>query len=153
MKPSSRPPLARRRHVSGFTLLEAIVALTIVGITLVPVMSFLINASQQLRFAADSNQRAASQRTALAYIETMNPLSDPEGKVDLSERVSLRWASTTLAEPNSQARLGARLGAYRIGFFLVTVTVVRGSDEWFSFEVRKIGYQLLASPMMPGTSP
>ena len=153
MKPRHRPPPSPRRHVSGFTLLEAIVALTIVGITLVPVMSFLINASQQLTFAADSNQRAATQRMALAYIETMNPLAEPEGKAELSERVSLRWASTTLAEPNSQARLGARLGAYRIGFFLVDVTVVRGSEEWFSFEVRKIGYQPLASPMMPGTSP
>ncbi len=139
--------------MSGFTLLEAIVALTIVGLTLVPVMSFLVNATQQISVAADSNQRAAAQRTALAYIETMNPLTEPVGKADLSEKVSLRWVSTALAEPNSQARLGARLGAYRIGFFLVTVTVLRESVEWFSFEVRKIGYQPLASPMMPGTSP
>ena len=139
--------------MSGFTLLEAIVALTIVGLTLVPVMSFLVNATQQISVAADSNQRAAAQRTALAYIETMNPLTEPVGKADLSEKVSLRWVSTALAEPNSQARLGARLGASRIGFFLVTVTVLRESVEWFSFEVRKIGYQPLASPMMPGTSP
>ena len=139
--------------MSGFTLLEAIVALTIVGLTLVPVMSFLVNATQQISVAADSNQRAAAQRTALAYIETMNPLMEPVGKADLSEKVSLQWVSTALAEPNSQARLGARLGAYRIGFFLVTVTVLRESVEWFSFEVRKIGYQRLASPMMPGTSP
>ena len=139
--------------MSGFTLLEAIVALTIVGLTLVPVMSFLVNATQQISVAADSNQRAAAQRTALAYIETMNPFTEPVGKADLSEKVSLQWVSTALAEPNSQARLGARLGAYRIGFFLVTVTVLRESVEWFSFEVRKIGYQPLASPMMPGTSP
>ena len=153
MKPRPRHSLSGRRPMSGFTLLEAIVALTIVGLTLVPVMSFLVNATQQISVAADSNQRAAAQRTALAYIETMNPLTEPVGKADLSEKVSLQWVSTALAEPNSQARLGARLGAYRIGFFLVTVTVLRESVEWFSFEVRKIGYLPLASPMMPGTSP
>ena len=153
MKPRPRHSLSGRCPMSGFTLLEAIVALTIVGLTLVPVMSFLVNATQQISVAADSNQRAAAQRTALAYIETMNPLTEPVGKADLSEKVSLQWVSTALAEPNSQARLGAQLGAYRIGFFLVTVTVLRESVEWFSFEVRKIGYQRLASPMMPGTSP
>ena len=48
----------------GFTLLEAIVALAIIGITLVPVMTFLVSASRQLASAADSNARATAQATA-----------------------------------------------------------------------------------------
>ena len=134
----------------GFTLLEAIVALAIIGITLVPVMSFLVSASRQLSSAADSNARATAQATALAYIETMNPLLTPVGETELSEVMSLQWASTALVEPNVEARPGARLSGFSLGFYRVMVTVLRNREAWFSFEVRKIGYQRPTSSPMPG---
>jgi general secretion pathway protein I len=134
----------------GFTLLEAIVALAIIGITLVPVMSFLSTAAQQLSRAADSNLRASAQTAALAYIETVNPLLNPEGETALSDVLSLRWTSTVVAEPNTEARPGARLAGFRMGFFSVQVAMIRNGEEWFTFDVRKIGYQHLSVPLMPG---
>ena len=134
----------------GFTLLEAIVALAIIGITLVPVMTFLVSASRQLASAADSNARATAQATALAYIETINPLLSPVGDVELSEVMSLQWASTAVVEPNSEIRPGARLSSWQLGFYRVEVTVLRNRNVWFSFEVRKIGYQRPTGTLMPG---
>ena len=140
----------RKKTIRGFTLLEAIVALAIIGITLVPVMSFLVSASRQLSSAADSNSRATAQATALAYIETLNPLLNPVGEVELSEVMSLQWTSIALVEPNSEARPGARLSGFRLGLYRVEITVLRNREAWFNFDVRKIGYQRPTGLLMPG---
>jgi len=139
----------RMKGSRGFTLLEAIVALAIIGITLVPVMTFLVSASRQLASAADSNARATAQATALAYVETINPLFSPVGDVELSEVMSLQWVSTAVVEPNSETRPGARLSSWKMGFYRIEITVLRNRNVWFSFEVRKIGYQRPTDTLMP----
>ncbi len=131
---------AQRRRQRGFTLLEAIVALTIVGIALVPVLSFLAEASRQIQVAAESNTRAGAQQTVQAYLEVLNPMVTPEGEMPLSQTLSISWVSEPLFEPDNDVRLGGRLGTYNIGFYLVDVTVLREGKEWFTLRARKIGY-------------
>jgi prepilin-type N-terminal cleavage/methylation domain-containing protein len=129
---------ARRR---GFTLLEAIVALAIIGIALIPVMSFLAQAARQLTAAAESNLQVAAQQAAMAYVEVLNPQKNPVGEAPLSDTLTLRWTSRRLTDPDSGDMLGGRLGGYRLGFFVVEVTVVRDGRDWFTFDARKIGYE------------
>lgn len=130
----------RRPRARGFTLLEAIVALTIIGIALVPVMSFMGEASRQLQVAAESNTRASAQQTVQAYLEVLNPMLTPTGEMPLSQTLSISWTSQPLISGNSDVRLGGRLGTYRIGFFIVDVVVLRERREWFTLQSRKIGY-------------
>lgn len=156
--------LARKRHralsskrragsSAGFTLLEAIVALTIVGIALVPVMSFLAEASRQLTMVVDASARAEAQRSVVAYLETLNPNLNPTGEDILSENLTVRWVSTTLVDGNSQTRLGGRLGTYNLGFYIVDVTVVRDDADWFELQARKVGFQPRSLAINPGLGP
>jgi len=140
MKPAGH---ANRRAglASGFTLLEAIVALTVIGIAMLPVMSFLAQATRQLSAAADSNRRVFAQQAVMAFSEAMNPLATPDGETQLSPNLTVRWISTPIAAPNEQSRLGGRLGGYRIGFYAVEFTLVQDQQDWFSFTARKIGYE------------
>jgi prepilin-type N-terminal cleavage/methylation domain-containing protein len=126
---------------NGFTLLEAIVALAIIGMTIIPVMSFLGQSAQQLTFAAESNLRTSAQQTVLAYLETLNPQLSPQGEAPLSQTLTIRWSSTPLVAPNSEYRVGGRLGTYNLGFFQVDVDVLRDGQDWFQFQVRKLGFQ------------
>src|SRR4051812_32804307 len=47
---------------SGFTLLEAIVAMTIIGVALVPILTFISQMANGLSRAADSNARSLAQQ-------------------------------------------------------------------------------------------
>jgi type II secretory pathway pseudopilin PulG len=136
----------------GFTLLEAIVALTIIGLTLVPAMSFLAQATRQLSAAAESNRRVAIEDTVIAFSETLNPILSPEGEIALSPTLSLRWVSTVLVDPSQSKRIGGRLGGFSLGFYAVDFTVLDGEREWFSLTTQNVGY-LPQAATMPGVTP
>lgn len=131
---------ARKSRKNGFTLLEAIVALTIIGVTLIPIMSFLGQASRQLESAAESNQRAIAQQTILAYVESLNPLINRTGEAAVSKNLAMRWTSIALVEPGTASAFGGRLASYQLGFYRVDIDVIRNDSIWFQFQVRKIGY-------------
>lgn len=137
-------------HTRGFTLLEAIVALVIIGVTLIPVMAFLTNASRQLAVAADVTQRAFVQQTLLAYCETINPLSTPAGEVELTPTLHLRWTTEELVAPTKKAMPGSRAGDTRVGFYRINMVVIRDDQEWFSYSVRKVGFQFNPLGLAPG---
>ena len=125
----------------GFTLLEAIVALAIIGIALIPVLSFLSQSSRQLVAVADSNRRASAQQTAMAFVETINPRLMPSGEAVLTDSLTLRWVSRPLTDLDSPGVLGGRLGGSQLAFFALDVTVVSNNEDWFTFEARKVGYE------------
>ncbi|MBL8645144.1 MAG: prepilin-type N-terminal cleavage/methylation domain-containing protein [Rhodospirillaceae bacterium] len=137
--------MQRRPHQSsGFTLLEAIVALAVLGMMLIPIMSFMASATRQITAAAESNQRVAQQQSAMAVIAMLNPLVLPQGEAALSEGVVLRWTSTPLVDPNTEGYLGGRMGNFRVAFFTVNAEVYKDEKLWFDFSARKLGYQPMA---------
>lgn len=139
-----------RTQQKGFTLLEAIVAITIVGLTLLPLVSYIAQAANQLERAADSNERSLVMQSALALMTPVNPMLEPQGKLALDQEVSISWESETLVEPNTGALLGAGLGGYRLGFYKMHVVVSRSdAPEWFTFDLRKIGYNRFTSAFDP----
>jgi prepilin-type N-terminal cleavage/methylation domain-containing protein len=147
----ARPEIdASRGSAAGFTLLEAIVSLAVVGIALVPMISFLAEATRQVSAAAEANARADAQQAAMGFLEVLNPLRTPDGQTALSEHLALRWESTALVDTSGAVPLGGRLGQFRIGFFTVEMTVIKDQADWFTFEARKIGYIPAAAPIMPG---
>lgn len=142
-----------RHRVRGFTLLEAIVALTILGIALVPVMSFVAESARQITSTAESNLRAEAQKTVMAFIEVLNPMANPKAAINLSNRLSVEWVSTPVTDPETEANLSGRLGSFRVAFYTIDVTVLRDGAPWFDFTARKVGYEAKSIALMPGLTP
>lgn len=141
---------SRRPGQEGFTLLEAIVAITIIALTLLPLVSYIGQAANQLERAADSNDRSLVMQSALALMTPVNPLLEPEGNLPLDQDVSIAWQSETLVQPNTTALLGAGLGGYRLGFYKIHVVVSRAdTPEWFAFDLRKVGYDRFTTAFDP----
>ena len=135
----------------GFTLLEAIVAVAVVGIALVPVITFISQMVSALTRAGDSNARSLAQHAIIELLEPLNPLSHPIGDDQIGDLL-IHWESASIIIPNKQVRVGAGLAGYSLGFYNVTVSVARANTgPWFSFDMRKVGYERIGSFQMPGT--
>ncbi|MCA0199458.1 MAG: prepilin-type N-terminal cleavage/methylation domain-containing protein [Proteobacteria bacterium] len=126
---------------AGFTLLEAIVALTVMALALIPLITFIAQSSDQLMRAADANERSIVGQSVLALMDPINPMVEPEGILPLDDEISVSWRSDTIVPPNDGAIVGTLLPGFRVGFYGVNVTVKRGERPWFEFQMRKVGYQ------------
>jgi general secretion pathway protein I len=137
----------------GFTLLEAIVAMTIVGVALVPILTFISQMTTGLSRAADLNARSLAQQSVVELLEPLNPMDQPVGE-DQIGNLLVRWSSETLVPPNTGPILGSKLTAFGIGFYKVTVSVDRvDRGPWFTFDMRKVGYRQLGNILLPGMTP
>ncbi|MCB2106165.1 MAG: prepilin-type N-terminal cleavage/methylation domain-containing protein [Rhodobacteraceae bacterium] len=134
----------------GFTLIEAIVALAIIGILLLPIMSFVSQASLQLQSAGESNARNLAAQNVIAFFETINPSETPSGSAEFSG-LGVSWASKQVVPANTDIRPGSGLPGFSVGFYEVTVDARRLSqqDTWFSLNLRKAGYRRLLQSLSP----
>ena len=129
----------RRQAMKGFTLLEAIIAIAILGITMMPIMNLLGQSVAQLTFAGQANNRAVATESALAVLDSINPSLTPTGKIQITDTL-ITWDSEILVEPNEIPQMRAGLAGYSVGFYKVTVSVIKEEEPWFTFELRKVGY-------------
>lgn len=132
-----------RRASAGFTLLEAIVALTVMAVALIPLVTFIAQSADQLVRAAEANDRSLVTQSVLALMDPVNPMAEPEGSLPLDDDINVSWRSEEIAPPAEGALIGTQLNGFRVGFYGVTVTVTREAAPWFDFTMRKVGYQNL----------
>ncbi|MHB1206447.1 MAG: type IV pilus modification PilV family protein [Rhodospirillaceae bacterium] len=136
-------------HSKGFTLLEAIVAMAVMSLALIPLVSFVTQSANELQRAGESNTRSFVMQSALALMEPINPMVEGTGNIPLDHDLTLIWDTQTIVEPNPGIQVGSGLAAYRLGFYKVHVVVNRGQTAWFDFDMRKVGYEK-TSQAMPG---
>ena len=126
----------------GFSLLEAIVALTLLAVAGLALFSW-INASFDGITRADAAQaRAQAQSNALTYIQTVNPMQRPFGETKLGS-LTLSWRAREIAQkikPNAASADGT--GNFIVALYEIELTM---SDPPrvppFSANVTQLGYE------------
>lgn len=84
-----------RCHQSGFTLLEAVVAMTLLVVVGGALLAWLNSGFVTVERMADVQRRLDASRVALAYLERVNPSLQGEGQVRLGP-YTLEWNSELL---------------------------------------------------------
>jgi prepilin-type N-terminal cleavage/methylation domain-containing protein len=130
----------RVRRSAGFTLLEAIVAVAIVGLALVPIVSFLSLSANELIKAGEANERSFATQAVVALLDSVNPGTDASGSLPVNDRISVSWESEVLVRPGQQIVSNSGLPNRHLGFYKMHVIVTRAGDRWFDFDLRKVGY-------------
>ena len=117
------------RRRTGFSLIEALVALTIAAITLTAIFELQIQMVRGRERAAEAMAQVAAQENAIALVRDINPMAQPTGQIELPEGDTIRWTSDAIGQPVRGAGFPAGEGRYRVQRFRVTIEVERRSGR------------------------
>lgn len=135
----------------GFTFIEALVAIVILGMAAIPILTLLGQSVDQLRRTAETTARAEAMISALAVIDPINPMDQASGEIEMTD-FTLSWTSEEVVAPNDNVTIGAGLAGYSVGFYVVEVSLWQDGNPWHTFTVRKSGYRSIQSTSTPFSS-
>lgn len=143
-----RPPF--HRQARGFSLLEAVVALVILASAGWALFSWVNASIVSLRRVEDANARSAATSNAVEYMQTVNPMLSPQGRVNLgSYRIAWTAAAVTTPLPGTDFQRGR--SNYDLALYDTTVRAFRGDDAgpWFEFRLRQVGFKQVRQSINP----
>ena len=138
--------MKKRLHVPhGFSLLEAIVALTILASAGLALFAAMSQSVQMVARAENARTADSAVRNAVAWMETVNPMQTPQGEQQLGD-VTLRW-SAKLVEPERDAMTGYMTpGLYRLGLYDVHLELLQDGRPPTEAVLRRVGYRQVREP-------
>lgn len=144
--------LATGGRQRGFTLLEAIVALTLIALAGAALFSW-VNANMiSLARVRDVNERSLATENILDLMQKIDPMLSPTGERDLGS-YSVRWNVEAVAGPQDGANYPRGLSLYKLALFRNHISVIKGGDIWFEFDLRQVGYQRVRTLRLPTGDP
>lgn len=117
--------MIRRDRRSGFSLIEALVALAIAALTLAAIFELQVQMVRGQQRAELALEQVALQENAIALTRDVNPMERPTGEIALEGGVTVRWQAEPLGEATINAGFPAGDGSYRLQRFRMTVEVAR----------------------------
>ncbi|MCY1398027.1 hypothetical protein D3C76_361140 [compost metagenome] len=127
---------------AGFTLLEAVVAMTLLVLVGGALLSWLNSGFISLERISAAQQRIEATRTALAYLERINPMINPAGSVVLGP-YRLDWNSQALTAPRPVVgRYSGNPGAFDAELFRVEALVHSAGAADVPISLELAGFRL-----------
>jgi len=118
-----------RRARPGFSLIEALVALTIAAVTLAAIFELQVQMVRGQQRAVEAMAQVAAQENALALTRNVNPMLTPEGRIDLPRGDTITWQSVPYGSPGLNAGFPTGDGAFQVQLYSLTVTVERAAGR------------------------
>jgi len=132
---------------SGFSLIEALVALTIAAMVLGAIFELQIQMARGQQRAIDVIEQVVAQENALALTQDINPMATPEGQIVLPEGDTVRWSSAPKGEPVINAGFPVGDGQFSVQLFTVTIEVERRTGRSPApMMIDRLGWQRLDQP-------
>ncbi len=136
----------RSSNRNGFTLLEVIVALTLIATLGITLFSWIYTSLANIHRTERLFQEEAATTNALAWLSTVNPLLQPKGTVTIGD-ISVSWQSSLIAPIRQcQAPYSLNKSIYQTGLYSLQVTVSEGERHLSSFSVHKAGWIQTGAP-------
>lgn len=138
---------SRRLNQHGFSLLEAIVALTIMATSLLALYAWLSTSTFALNRARASALSLQDARSAMAAIETVNPMAEPDGNRKLPP-LEVRWKAHPLTDRRFGMSMSGSATQFDLRLYELDVEILRDNRTVREFSVRKTGWEA-ARPIAP----
>jgi general secretion pathway protein I len=99
---------------AGFSVIEALVAVAIIAIALLPLAALQGQVSRAAAQQQTLQLRLAAERNALAVLKEVNPMREGEGVRDLGGGRTLRWTAVPISETAPNRAGGFEVALYRL---------------------------------------
>jgi general secretion pathway protein I len=127
------------RRQYGMTLLEAIVALTLMALGAMALFAWLGTSAHAVDRAAERDATLGIERSALAVVETINPMAEPRGERTIGAlRVS--WSATALGPVRPGRGPGGPITVFDVALYALDVRAEAPNGGEVRFEVRRLGW-------------
>lgn len=113
------------RARAGFSLIEALVALTIAALVLGAIFELQIQMVRGQQRAVDAMEQVMAQENALALTRTLNPMERPDGSIALPGGDTIRWTARPKGRPMINAGFPSGNGQFEVQLYTMTVDVQR----------------------------
>ena len=137
--------MKRGRPNSGFTLIEALVALAIAAMTMTAIFQLQVQMARGQRRAQAVLQQVTAQENALALIRDINFMERPSGQFTVPGEEVVRWS----AAPKDAAKRNisaSTTGRFEVQLYEVTVQIVRpGGHNPPDMTIERVGWRRLDS--------
>jgi general secretion pathway protein I len=130
----------------GFSLLEAIVALVLVSMVGMALFSWVNANLQSLYRIQQVQKRHEAVRNAMIFMETINPLAQPQGDTEIG-LYRFKWQAETLAEPIDNTRGLKGRGIYVVGLYETKVDVYVEQELVATVKLNQAGYEQVREPI------
>ncbi|MDB5451942.1 MAG: hypothetical protein JWO33_520 [Caulobacteraceae bacterium] len=141
------------RRVAGFTLLEALVALAIAALCLIPLMTLQRTYIDGQRRHEAALLRTEVQRNALTLLREVNPTDEPEGQRVLPPDLTVSWTATPISDLKTSTGVPTGDGPFSVQLYRLDAQVTRGDQKVVpDFSVERVGWtlgQTAAAPTAP----
>ena len=132
---------APRPRQAGFSLLEAIVALTIVGIVGTVLFSWAASTQSTLSRVREQVAQQDATINALEFLKTVNPMERPEGTQQLGP-YQLRWRAEAVTPVADGLDYPAGKGAFKVALYRTEVVIDRDDKaQWHRFQITQVGHR------------
>jgi general secretion pathway protein I len=139
---SRRPARIVTGKAAGFTLLEAVVALTLFSLVGLALFSWLTTNLIALERVDAKQQELAEVRNALALLETVNPLLEPTGSREFGS-LRVNWTSEPIVERRNGKGPSGGLSVFDLALFRMQVEVAREGVATTEFSVTRAGWEVV----------
>lgn len=122
---------------SGFSAMEALVAVAIVAIAMVPLASLQGQVSRDAARQQSTQTRLAAERSALVLLRAVNPMQEPSGTRGLGGGVSLRWTAHAISETAP-----TNAGGFNVALFTIDAEILDSEGASLArFSVDQVGWR------------
>lgn len=140
-----------RAGAAGFTLLEAIVAMVLVAVAVMPLYAFFSRSLDGLYRAAEVNRESEAGLSAIAFLSGLNPMERPSGE-DAFGPLRIRWKSQELVPATDVMAYPRGLGLHQAALYEVTGEILDGARVRSKVAIRLVGHRRVRE-LLPFAAP
>lgn len=134
-----------RTRQTGFTLLEAIVALVLISGAGLALFSWINGSIMTLTRIHDVNARSEATINILEYMDRVNPMLAPEGGASLGA-YAIKWRSQATTNVTEGVNYPQGQSLYQMALYNTAVSVsAAGGQAWFELKLQQVGYKRVRS--------